>query len=232
MIRRKAIIPLLYIFITYGYFFVITYMLVRMRVDNFSPLIPGKLATDVIFLFIGIPILICIPILFISIITLVNFKVMKQFQKGYDFYYIEMGNRPFTSRNLIYRSLLPVLMALAISQLINSIPIFEGIFGIDNLASIVILSLLLAPITGFLLLPIWVFKDSGIIRLKKKHKKRFPPELTYFGRIQHQSYKGFTGIATPIMYFITIYVNFQKNLNWEALIILLYPLGSLDYTCL
>lgn len=80
------------------------------------------------------------------------------------------------------------------------------------------------PITAIMVLPIWTFKDSGVIRLKKKQQKRFPPEMTYFGRTQHQSYKGFTGITTPIVYFVTIYSDYLRQLNLTGLIIIIYPI--------
>ncbi len=220
---RKILAGVFFILITYGYLAVIAVMVLQMGVSDFSHIIPGKILTDMLILFVGIPILICLPLFFLKFITILNFKFMKLFQKQYEFYHVDLVQNPFTTRNLIYRAFLPVLMALAFSQLINNVEIFENVFGFESISSIIVLSLILAPIMSFLLLPIWVFKDSGIVRIKKKQNKRFSPELTYFGKMQHTAYKGFTGITTPIIYFVTIYSSYQRSLNYESLVVILYP---------
>ncbi|MHA1437732.1 MAG: hypothetical protein ACTSPD_09140 [Promethearchaeota archaeon] len=194
MVSRKIVVSILYMIITLIYVIITISVILSLGVKDFVPIIPGSTRTDIFVLFICVPILICFPLLFLRLITVINFKVMKRFQKNYEFYYIDLTEQTFESKNIIARAFLPVFLALAISQLLNSIQYFYGIFGIDPISSIIMLSLILAPLTSFLLLPVWTFKDSGIIRVRKRSKLRFPPEISYFGRIQHQSYRGFAGI--------------------------------------
>ncbi|MHA1292348.1 MAG: hypothetical protein ACTSQJ_06735 [Promethearchaeota archaeon] len=231
MVSRKIVVSILYMIITLIYVIITISVILSLGVKDFVPIIPGSTRTDIFVLFICVPILICFPLLFLRLITVINFKVMKRFQKNYEFYYIDLTEQTFESKNIIARAFLPVFLALAISQLLNSIQYFYGIFGIDPISSIIMLSLILAPLTSFLLLPVWTFKDSGIIRVRKRSKLRFPPEISYFGRIQHQSYRGFAGITTPILYFLTMYIEMRTSLgiNPTTLVIFLYPLFLIGF---
>jgi len=230
--ERKFIASFFFMLITIIYCIVTIYVIFGTGYVDFVPIIPGGTRFDIIILFIGVPILCIIPLIFLKIITIINFRFMKQFQKSYEFYYVNLGEHRFESSNIIARAFLPVLLAIAISQLINSISgISEGVFGGDPISSIIMLSLMLAPVTSFLLLPVWVFKDSGIIRVHKRSEKRFPPEITYFGKIQHQSYRGFAGITTPILYFITMSVLLRANISFDitTLVVFLFPLFLIGF---
>lgn len=54
--------------------------------------------------------------------------------------------------------------------------------------------------------------------------KRIAPEISYFGKVQFQSYRGFAWISTPILYIITIISEIQIRPDLTSLIILLYPI--------
>jgi len=188
------------------------------------PILPWTVTTQVIILFVGVPILITLQVAALRMITIINYKFYTKFQKNYEYYYVEIIDKEYQSKRMVSRALLPVSLALSISLLINSITIFQGAFGTDPITSIIFLSLLLTPITSFLLLAIWVMKDTGVVKIRKKLDKRISPELSYFGKVQFQSYRGFAGISTPILYIITIVSSIQISLNFVSLIILVFPI--------
>jgi len=221
--KLKIIVPLFYILLTFGYFIEMAIIILNRRPKDFIEIIPGETLIDLIILFIGLPILIIVPLFFVKFTTVLNFKVSRKFLKNYEFYYVILGESSLTLRSLIFRSLLPVFFALAFSHMLNDIPLLKFHFGGETVISIFIISLILAPITIFLLLPVWIFKDSGIVKIRKKQNQRDPPELTPFGKMQYQSYIGFIGITTPITYFVTIYKEFQLSNNLSSLLVLVYP---------
>jgi hypothetical protein len=139
----------------------------------------------------------------------------------------------FPARTIIARALLPVLMSISISQLINTISVLSPLFGYEETSQFIMLSLIVAPISSLLLLPVWTFKDSGIVRLRNSRATPGPPELSYFSKIQHQSYRGFAGITTPILYIITISSAINLRADFEtvilSLIIILYPLVLIGF---
>ena len=226
MLSKKNRVPLFFLIITIIYMIVVgIYILGVVRAgQKIVPILPWTVTTQVIILFIGVPILITIQVAALRLVTILNFKFSTKFQKNYEYYYIDIIDKEYKSRRMVSRALLPVSMALAVSLLINSISIFLGFFGTDSITSIIFLTLLLTPITSFLLLAIWVMKDTGVVKIRKKLDKRIPPELSYFGKVQFQSYRGFAGISTPILYIITIVSSFQIRLNFESLIILIFPI--------
>lgn len=226
MLSKKNRVPLFFLIITIIYMIVVgIYILGVVRAgQKIVPILPWTVTTQVIILFIGVPILITIQVVALRLVTILNFKFSTKFQKNYEYYYIDIIDKEYKSRRMVSRALLPVSMALAVSLLINSISIFLGFFGTDSITSIIFLTLLLTPITSFLLLAIWVMKDTGVVKIRKKLDKRIPPELSYFGKVQFQSYRGFAGISTPILYIITIVSSFQIRLNFESLIILIFPI--------
>ena len=224
MVDWKKLVPLFILLLTIGYFAIASWVILSGGDPDFASIIAGNTSTDLLFLFIGIPLLICIPAIFLKNITLLNYKFTKYFQKkDYEYRYVDLGERPFTTLNMIIRTLLPVFMSLAISLLIVDLFLLEKPIKLEKVTLIIILSLIIAPIVSFLVVPIWAYKDSGIVKLRKKPKKRFPPELIFYGKIQHQYYKGFTGITTPILYIITIISEVQISLNLTILLIFLFP---------
>lgn len=187
MVRIKLkfiIIPISYILLTFVYFLIVIFtMLKRTREENFVEVIPGKTLTDLLFLFFGIPLLIILTIFIVEFATIVNFKFSKKFLRNYNFYYVNLEKRPLTVRTLLSRPLLPVFMALALSHMLNTIPRVRIYLGAgDTVISIIVLSLILAPITAFLLLPVWIFKDNGIIKVRKKQICEPRPSLPFLAK--------------------------------------------------
>ncbi|MHA1150602.1 MAG: hypothetical protein ACTSR8_20470 [Promethearchaeota archaeon] len=225
-LKWRHILPLFYILITAGYC-IIVFIIIK-NIPDIVPLIPGNTSFDLLILFFGVPLLMCFLLLFMKIIAMINFKIMSKLQINYEYYYVEMGGREIATTTFFNRALVPVFMAIALSLLINGIPYFSRFFGPDPIAGIIFGSLLLSPLTFFLFIPIWVFQDSGIIRIRKKAEQRRPPKIIFFGSFQYQSYRGFAGITTPIMYFITIYgaLSLSRNIVQTVItfVILLYPL--------
>lgn len=173
--KLKIIVPLFYILLTFGYFIEFVITIFNRRSKDFIEFIPGGTLTDLIVVFIGLPILIIVPLLFVEFWTVLNFKISKKFLKNREFYYINLGESSLSLRSLIFRSLFPVFFALAFSHILNDIPLLKFHFGGDTIISIFIISLILAPITSFLLLPVWIFKDSGIVKIRRQQNQRHPP---------------------------------------------------------
>mgnify|MGYP006295415187 CR=1 FL=1 len=219
--RFRWFFPIFYVFLTIAYFLVVTLVIVRQSPYDFILLIPGNLRSDIIVLFIGLPILMLIMILLGRLIAVINFKLTSLFQRNYEYYYVEITEKKLPIRHLLTRPILPVFIAIAISQLVNSVPFFTQFITGELVSSIIFLALLLSPLSLLLLLPIWIFKDSGIIKIRKRSEIRVPPELNYYGNFYYQCYKGFAGITTFISYLIIIYLDIQ-TLNVVSLLILLF----------
>ncbi len=225
MFKQKYLIPLFYIIITMAYLIIVSNLILSTSSNDFVPFIIGGALTDILYLFIGVPIIMCIPLIFIKGLTKIHYKIMKRFQRNYEFYYhVYLSERLFKGRKMVSRAVLPVLLTLSFSMLFNNYIIIQKLFGPEKVISIIMLSIFLAPFTSLIFLPIWVFKDSGVLRLLKRSKERVPPEVTFFGKIEYQYYKGFAGITTPILYVITIASEWSLSFNPTFLIILLYPL--------
>ena len=226
MVSRKNIIPLFFFLITLIYTILVSIYLLNVFSprQRIVPILPFSATTQVILLFVGIPLLITIQVAALRLLTIINFKFYTKLQKNYEYYYVKIIDKEYKSKRMVSRALLPVSMALSISLLINSISIFQGLFGSEVITSIIFLSLLLTPITSLLLIAIWVMKDIGVVKIRTKLEKRIPPELSYFGKVQFQSYRGFAGISTPILYIITIVSSIQISLNFQSLIILVFPI--------
>ncbi|MGV9173789.1 MAG: hypothetical protein ACOC44_18370 [Promethearchaeia archaeon] len=214
--------PILYVLLTIGYFLVVTLLIFRQVIKDFILLIPGNYRTDILVLFIGGPIFMLILVLFSRFIALINFKFTSLFQRNYEYYYVKISERSLPIRHLLTRPLLPVFICIAIAQLINSVPFFTQFITGEIVTSIIFLALLIAPLSLLLLLPIWIFKDAGVVKIRKKTEIRVPPELNYYGNFYYHSYKGFAGITTVISYFVIIYPAIQ-SLNITTLVILLFP---------
>ncbi|MGQ4874358.1 MAG: hypothetical protein ACP6IY_09840 [Promethearchaeia archaeon] len=220
----KYFVSFLYLLITIGYCFLVYYtVVIKEGIRDIVPIIRGSASSDLAILFTGIPIIMIFLLIFAKIFAYINFKIMSRFQLSYHHFIINIKNKNISTSTFLSRVQVPMFLSLALSLLINSNSVFWGFFGIDPISSIIFLSLILAPLSFILILPIWIFQDCGIIKLRKKSDNRVPPKLIYFGSFQYQSYRGFAGITTPIMYFLTIYSNLAK-FNIIALIILIYPL--------
>ncbi|MHA1804110.1 MAG: hypothetical protein ACTSU4_06190 [Promethearchaeota archaeon] len=219
-VRKNFIIPIFYLLATIGYFLEASYIILREGIRDYVLAIPGDAKIDVIILFIVIPILTCVPLMFIKKIAVLNFKILRKFQSKFDLYYIEQRNKPIASRHLILRALIPVLVVISISLSLYD-PSNSGLFG-SFVTPIINISLLLTPLIIIPFLPIWIYKDAGIVKLLRRQKTRVPPELSYFGKTQDQLLKGYGGITTPILYAITIIE--VVSVNIIGIVILVYPL--------
>ncbi|MHA1491704.1 MAG: hypothetical protein ACTSRI_18865 [Promethearchaeota archaeon] len=222
MSKLKYIVPFGYILITIGYFSIATRVIMLESPPDFVPAIPGRTITDLIVLFVLVPILTCLPLIFITPLTILNFFFLKSYQKKkYEFYHIDFSNRPFSMRHMMYRAFLPVLLALSISLSLYNVGLTGNIFGPGHV-SIIFVSLLLIPFTIIPLIPVWVFKDTGIVRIRKKPKTRIPPELTFFAKNQNQFLKGYAGITTVLLYLFTIINELSTDIAF--ILILIYPI--------
>mgnify|MGYP006286232777 CR=1 FL=1 len=221
-ISWKILVPSFYILLTIGYFAITSFYILRTVPQDFVWLIPGRTHIDLIITFIVVPIIMCFLLPFSYLFTFLNFKITKLFQVHYEYYYIDLKQKPFPARHLFQRALIPVLVAIAISQLVNSVPFFTYYITREVVSSIIFLAILITPIVCILFIPLWIYKDAGIIKVRKKSDKRIPPDIHPYGKIQYQSYRGFAGITTPITYFIIIFPNLQSA-NYVSLIVLLFP---------
>jgi hypothetical protein len=230
MTIKRKFIPLFILTLTIGYFATAAFFILGSGDPDFAPIIKGDTASDLFILFIIIPLLICLPAILLKFIALINFKFNKLLQKReYEYHYADLGERPFTAINIIFRAMLPVFMSLAISLLVVDLFLLSEMLWMDEVNLIIVLSLILAPIVIFLIVPIWTFKDSGILKVRKKPKKRIPPEIVFFGKTQHQYYKGFTGITTPILYVITITKRIGLHFAVDVFLILLFPVFLIGF---
>ncbi|MHA1724655.1 MAG: hypothetical protein ACTSYC_06210 [Promethearchaeota archaeon] len=219
--RKNLIIPIFYLLLTIGYFLEASYIILNGGMHDYIPAIPGNARIDIFILFIGIPILTCVPLLFINKLALFNFKILKKIQSKFDLYFIEQVDKPIASRHLILRALIPVLVVISISLSLFHSSNNMGLFG-TFVTPIINISLLLTPLIIIPFLPIWLYKDMGIVKLLRKQKTRIPPELSYFGKTQEQWLKGYGGITTPILYAITIIQIVSVDI--VGIVILVYPL--------
>ena len=210
-----------YVFLTIGYFIVASSLILSGDIGEYVSAIPGNAVIDVIILFIIIPILTCIPLYFMKPLSILNFKILRKIQPKYDIYFIEFSQKSIASKHIIARALFPILIAISISlSLFNPIRP-NSLFG-HFVTPIINISLLLTPLIIIPFLPIWIFKDAGIVKILKKQKTRVPPELTYFGKTQDQLLKGYGGITTPILYVVTLIE--IVSIDTVGLVILFYPL--------
>ena len=227
MIKRKFIIPLLYLIVSFMYFGFVIYEIVSSKMSDLIPLFRVSrnfnALGDVLIAFL-VPMVLMVILAFLGKpFAKLNYKIMTRVQKNFEYYYVDIGVPNHRARQIISRSLPAVFLALAFSLLLSNITIFENLFGVDIASAIIMLSLLLTPLSCFLMLPLYIFMDSGIVKIRKKGERKRPPEINYFGNAQYKAYKGFAGLTTPIMYFITIAM--QGSLSGTtAYIILLYPI--------
>ncbi len=226
MVKSRVAVPVIYLLITIFYFGFILVQIINAHLPDLIPIKIGNTnlsAIDDLVLIFTIPtLMMCVFALFAKSSAILNFKLMKKFQRNYEYYYVNMGDRIISGQKVINRALLPVILSLALSLLVNSNPLFYRIFGIDTPITIIMFSLMFSPLTCLLLMPVWVFMDSGVVKLKTKTSKRVPPEMSYFGKAQIALYRGFAGITTPIMYVLTISSELSLNKPF-SLVILLYP---------
>ena len=227
MVKTKFRVPALYFFITLIYF---GYIIAQILINRLYDLIPlfrisrnyNALGDAIVAFFVPILVMCLLTVLGLMF-ALINFKFMTRFQRTFEYYYVDLGEVDHKARNIVSRSLPAVFLCLAISLLVNHFIPSEGIFGVDIASSIIFLSLFITPIICVLLLPLYVFLDCGIVKIRIKSERKRPPQIIYFGSAQYKIYKGFAGITTPLLYIFIILT--EASLDWTfAPIILLYPL--------
>ncbi len=228
MVKKKVAIPLTYLIITFIYFGYAIYQIIIMNMSDLIPLFRisrnYNALSDILVAFL-VPMIVMILLAFCGrILANLNFKIFTKFQKNYEYYYVDLGDQDHKPSNIIYRSLPAVFLALAFSLFINNILGTGYPFGADIATGIIMLSLLLTPISCILLLPLYVFIDCGIIKVRRKDDGKKPPLIIYFGSAQYKLYKGFAGVTTPLFYIITLISEEALVKGPIAYVILLYPI--------
>ncbi len=148
--------------------------------------------------------LIAIPfgILFIGVYFLIS-KIIK---KNYDFKIITLKGEKIKGFPTFTRTLLPSFLSLSIGLVImNYYWLFNvRIIGYDPTTTILFAALLTTPLCSILVIPIWVFHDCGIIEIKRVRKDfRLSPEVNSVGQFYKYILRGYAGITTPILYYLT-----------------------------
>ena len=228
MVKKKIVIPLIYLVITFAYFGFVIYQMILIKASDLIPLIRLSrnydALSDILFAFLAPMIIMVLLALCGRIFTNLNFKIFSKFQRNYEYYYVDLGTQDHKSSKIIGRSLPAVFLALALSLFINNLLVTGYPFGTDLAVGIIMLSLLLTPISCILLLPLYAFIDCGIIKVRKKKENRKPPLIIYFGSSQYKLYKGFAGVTTPLFYIITLISEEALAKGPITYIILLYPI--------
>ncbi len=174
--------------------------------------------------------LIAIPfgILFIGVYFLIS-KIIK---KNYDFKIITLKGEKIKGFPTFTRTLLPSFLSLSIGLVImNYYWLFNvRIIGYDPTTTILFAALLTTPLCSILVIPIWVFHDCGIIEIKRLRKDfRLSPEVNSVGQFYKYILRGYAGITTPILYYLTFAKIFTQADPLLQIIIFLFPITLMGY---
>lgn len=174
--------------------------------------------------------LIAIP--FGILIIGVYFLISKIIKKNYDFKIITLKGEKIKGFPTFTRTLLPSFLSLSIGLVImNYYWLFNvRIIGYDPTTTILFAALLTTTLCSILVIPIWVFHDCGIIEIKRLRKDfRLSPEVNSVGQFYKYILRGYAGITTPILYYLTFAKIFTQADPLLQIIILLFPITLMGY---
>ncbi len=219
MNNNKAL--LLYFIPLYSFsVFVLSYLAFFMAhprgINELIPLIPGGLVTDLITVFIGLPILlIIVGFLICPLMTLFYYgihRLYRIFSKEHEYGKIELPtNIPF--KRLFYRIIFPAFFAISLGMLFNFTDKSSLFLVFTEVPTyqIFMASVFFSIIAFALLAPLWVLDDSGIICfLKKDIGYRRPPETESISRFFSNAFKGYVGITFTVQFVIIVAVSVWK----------------------
>ncbi|MHA1893281.1 MAG: hypothetical protein ACTSX4_02145 [Candidatus Helarchaeota archaeon] len=188
---------------------VISYLLIFLRQNVYGelvPLIPGPMVSDILIMFLGIPLIIMVLGFLISpLITILYYgvhRIYRIFSKEHEYCTIEMkDNIPF--KRLFYRLMFPAFFSLSLAMMFNytnDVSYFLYIPGVPVLQ--IFMASLILTIPAFLLLaPLWILDDSGIIcHLIEDIGYRRPPETESVSRFFSNTFKGYVSISFVISF--------------------------------
>lgn len=160
------------------------------------------------------------------------FLISKIIKKNYDFKIITLKGEKIKGFPTFTRTLLPSFLSLSIGLVImNYYWLFNvRIIGYDPTTTILFAALLTTPLCSILVIPIWVFHDCGIIEIKRLRKDfRLSPEVNSVGQFYKYILRGYAGITTPILYYLTFAKIFTQADPLLQIIIFLFPITLMGY---
>ena len=217
---RNSIKLLLYFIPLYVFEIVfITLLCFQFRLSNYGlfvyqeliPLIPGGFVSDLIILFTAVPLIIMgFGFIICPLITIIYYgahRFIRVFSKEYDYKLIKMRqNIPF--RRLFYRLIFPAFFSLSLAMIFNAT---QGTSHFLQIPTNIIMQVYMASMffivpSFFLLAPLWILDDAGIVcHLKEDIGYRRPPETESVSRFFSNGYKGYISITFVISFVLLLY---------------------------
>jgi len=175
------------------------------------PLIPGGFISDLVILFTAVPLIILgFGFLICPLITIMYYgahRFVRVFSKEYDYKLMNMRqNIPF--RRLFYRLIFPAFFALSLAMIFNATQSTSFFLQIPNniIMQVYMASLIFIAPSFFLLAPLWILDDSGIVcHLKEDIGYRRPPETESVSRFFSNAYKGYVSITFAFSFVLLLY---------------------------
>ena len=193
-----------------------THLLPKEYVEEFIPIIPGPLITDVLLLFL-------LPIGFFAVFYLIAPHLINFYIKIHKFLYwllrrpskyglFTLGTKVKSGR-LFFRALFVSLFAFSISALIVELgfgPLFraippgdtimftvnDGNINLHMAEAVFFGTFLLSSFVIILFFPIWLLEDSGVVSYRIFHEERMPADIQGVHSIFYSILLGYAGLTT------------------------------------
>lgn len=230
MRKKQLIIPLALTVITIFFdIFILTIIPATEDMTRFYPTVgiyDGMLLLFMPFIYnlISVP----VGILF----TFVYFGLSKILRKNYKFNIIESEGTKTKGNTLVTRTILPMLLAIAIGLFLNNYGwmVNSKIIGFDSLTTILFGSLIALPFCSALIIPIWIFQDCNIVEIKKINREfKDVPDVSHVGQFYNYVWRGFAGLTTPILFYLTFSREWAQAYGVIQIIILFFPILLIGY---